>query len=371
MKIDEDSSGRLERLLAQNLRRLSHPSAPQNGQESSREEGRPPDVQDAEGIAARIRATSSLSTEAAIAVANDIVDRATKALLKLAQNQRIADVKEEDAIALEAVLHVRGRPAIRVLDDHLESLKDHPGSELWQEFISEYEGRIVSSSAATGAAIVRSVASGYPPWLQGSAWLAARDRVVTNRHVLLPDDPEKHTVRQVPGTAKMQLSGDYAIDIEFAADDRQPSDKIPRRVTNILYCAHPQDPLDIAILAIEPYDQVTPLKFANADESAPDNLFVVGHPALMANIPKEVLTVFGKLDGRKRVSFGKRLNVAGLDGTLPYDASTVGGYSGAPVLGICEGGVAGLHYYGNPAAGNLAIPAHMIRAHTAYQWIAG
>ncbi len=91
----------------------------------------------------------------------------------------------------------------------------------------------------------------------------------------------------------------------------------------------------------------------------------------MAKIPEAVQAVFGRLDGRKRVSFGKRLNGPGFDGVLPYDASTVGGFSGAPVIGISNGSVAGLHYYGNPAAGNLAIPAHVIRAHNAYQWIVG
>jgi hypothetical protein len=375
--MDEKAAGRLEQSVTRAVALLGTPltsgsgaSAPKNGQEGSSGESHGPDAEDARLIAARISRHSTVATDKATTIANDIVDRAAKALGKLAQGGRSADVNEEDALALESVMQVRGRPAVRVLANHLEPLRHHPGSEFWQEYIAMYEERIVAAAGATGAVVVSSFASGNPPWVQGSAWLIAPDCVVTNRHVLLPDDDQAEgLVEESADRSKMQLRGDYSITIEFGADDRTPSRKVPRRVTEILYVANVHDPVDIALLTIEPYVQ-TPLELAPATDAAPDNLFVVGHPALMAKIPEAVQAVFGNLDGHKRISFGKRLRDAVIDGTIAYDASTVGGFSGAPVLGISGGSVAGLHYYGNPLAGNLAIPSTKIRAHVAYQRVA-
>ena len=227
-------------------------------------------------------------------------------------------------------MQVRGRPALRVLTNNLEPLKNHPGSEFWQELIDEYEEPMVAAAAATGAAIVDWFESGNPPWVQGSAWLAAPNRAVTNRHVLLPE--EEGAIRLVEEAADhsgMRLRKGCTVRIEFASDDRTPGETMPRRVTDVLYVARPEDPVDIAVLAIEPYERPA-LAVARATDPVPHNLFVVGHPALMARIPAEVRAVFGHLDGRKRVSFGQRLAWQGPDGVIAYDASTVGGYSGAP-----------------------------------------
>ena len=161
-----------------------------------------------------------------------------------------------------------------------------------------YEERIVAAAAATGAAIVDSFSSGNPPWVQGSAWLVAPARVMTNRHVLLSDDGAVRLVEETADRSAMQMRGDYKITIEFASDDRTPGEKIRRRVTGVLYVAKSHDPVDIAVLAIEPYER-SPLVLVPASDPMPENLFVVGHPALMADIPEEVKAVFGKPDGRK------------------------------------------------------------------------
>jgi hypothetical protein len=167
-----------------------------------------------------------------------------------------------------------------------------------------------------------------------------------------------------------KLQKDVSIFIEFAADDRSPAEKIRRRVTSVLYLAKPADPVDIAVLAIEPNEVQTPLTFSSASAAAPNNLFVVGHPALLAGVPAQVKAVFGNPDGRKRVSFGKRLSVKTASREMGHDASTIGGFSGGPVVGISSGLVAGLHYYGDPASGNLAITADAIRAHGSYEFLA-
>lgn len=368
--IDEATSGRLE-LTGARARALLGTGRGGQGSHESTEGGPPaPGTHDEQLLAARISRNPNMAPAAAAAIAADIVERARVATAKLEARPTDADLNDHEVLALESVMHVRGRPALRVYFNRLESLAAYPGSEFWQEFVAQYEDRIVAAAAATGAAVVSAFSTGNPPWVQGSAWLVAPDRVVTNRHVLVsPRDGLNLVERAGDGSVRFR-AGD-SVTIEFAADDRTPSARIQRRVTGILYLANPEDPVDIAVLAIEPQRESTPLSLALGAGVTPNNLFVVGHPALMAAVPDDVQAVFGRPDGRKRVSFGKRLEGIGRRGEIVYDASTVGGYSGGPVLGISDGTVAGLHYYGDPVGGNLAVTAATIRAHRAYAALTG
>ena len=367
--MDEQISGRLELtgararvLLGRGVRTGTNGSSA----ESTGGGSRPPDDSDARLIAARIVRHSLIDAAAASAIAVEIVDRAHAAIARLEETTTDAGLSDADALALESVIHVRGRPALRVFANRLESLEQHPGSELWQTFIADYEERIVTAATATGAAIVSVFDSGYPPWVQGSAWLIATDRVVTNRHVLVSDNV--NLVEPTGDGSAIRFRTGHAVEIEFAADDRTPATNIRRRVTNVLYVAQRGDPVDIAVLAIEPVNDRIPLELVKPPSSAPRNLFVVGHPAPMTSAPDAVKAVFGNPDGRKRVSFGKRLDIATRAGDIVHDASTIGGYSGAPVVAISDGAVAGLHYYGDPIGGNLAAAAATIRAHAAHQY---
>lgn len=358
----EDLAGRLE-LTGARARALFGPSTSDKGTariESSSGLSRQPDEEDAQQIARRIRAESGTAPDAALAIARDLVEQARAALEK-------KHLRESEALALESVIHVRGRPALRVLGSRLESLEHFPGSELWQDFITDYEERIVAAAAATGGVIVDAFATGNPRWLQGSAWMVASDRVVTNRHVLLPMNREKLID---PGSSEInaRVRDGFKILIEFAADDRKPARTISRRVTGVLFVAAPSDPVDVAVLAIEPYHDTQPLALANV-AAPPKNLYVVGHPALAAAIPDDVKSVFGNPDGKKRVSFGQLLPILENGSAILHDASTIGGYSGGAVVGIREGKVAGLHYYGDPAVGNVAVSVSALRAHAVFQYL--
>jgi S1-C subfamily serine protease len=256
-----------------------------------------------------------------------------------------------------------------VLGLRLEGLERHPGSDLWQMFITDYEDAMVAAAAATGAVMVASAETSQLPWLQGSAWLVARDRVVTNRHVVVPEPQRGVVIAESDGQGGMRLRQGVSIGVRFDADDRTPAAAaIQRQVTGVLFVAPTNDPVDVAVLSIEPVDAFKPLALMGADEPAPSDLFVVGHPGLMAGVPSEVQAVFGNPDGRKRVSFGKQLSAGGRIGILGHDASTIGGYSGGPVVRIKGDAVAGLHYYGNPASGNLAVTAAALRAHKSYAY---
>ncbi len=359
----EDLAGRLE-LTGARARALFGSARSGNSSKATESSGgpsRPPDENDAQQIAQRIRAESATAPDAALAIARELVEQARNALDKNV-------LTETQALALESVIHVRGRPALRVLGSRLESLEHFPGSELWQNFIADYEDGIVEAAAATGGVFVEAFATGNPRWLEGSAWMVAPDRVVTNRHVLMPPGRERLID---PGSAETNahLRDGVKLDIDFAADDRNPGKRISRRVTGVVFVAALNDPVDVAVLAIESYDGTAPLVLGNVAAQPPKNLYVVGHPALAASIPNDVKAVFGNPDAKKRVSFGQLLSILKNRSVILHDASTIGGYSGGAVIGIRDGKVAGLHYYGDPASGNLAISVDSLRAHAVHQYL--
>jgi hypothetical protein len=343
---------------------LGNRAASDSAAESTDGASGPPSEFDAARLARLIEHNAQVAPDAARSMAAEIVSNAQSAMEKLENAETGAPLSDMESLSLESVIHVRSRPALRVETDALESLENHPGSELWQNFIADYEEGILKAAAATGAVIVSKFGTGNPPWTQGSAWLIAPNRVLTNRHVLLPDG-----IQLVESGKKgTQLAPGVSIAIEFAADNRSPAASVRRKVTQILYVAPVKDPVDIAVLAIEPAEDRTPLDLLGTGAAPPKNLFVVGHPAPMETAPAAVKAVFGKLDCRKRVSFGKLLPAVPSSRDFLHDASTVGGYSGAPVVGISSGKVAGLHYYGDPDSGNVAAKAATIEGHPAHHY---
>lgn len=368
--MNERAAGRLE-LAGARARRLLGVASPKQGtgpHEGAEAAGSPPNENDAKLLAARIAGESSLEEAAATALARDIVARAQTALGKVLESTSSTALTEEEALALESVIHVRGRPALRIIDDRLEALDRHPGSEFWQNFISDCEDGMIAAAGVTGAAFVTSFTSGFPPWIQGSAWLIRPDRVVTNRHVLMPA-AQGINLLEPAGPGNFRLREDYKITIDFTHDDRTRGTRMQRSVKSVLYISKPEDPVDIAVLEIEPFEAAIPLHLCDSAARG-NNFYVIGHPGAITNPAAEVKAVFANLDGKKRVSFGKRLNLTETSGDLAHDASTVGGFSGAPVVKISNAEVSGLHYYGDPVAGNLAVTAVAIRAHEAFQHFA-
>jgi len=373
--IDEQTGGRLE-LTGARVRALFGGGA--RGRlgaalENAGDPARPPDDADVDLLSDRIaQQSTTLSADAARAIASDIVARARAAVDKLDASTGDAALTDDDVISLESVLQVRGRPAVRVLGSRLESLDRYPGSDLWQIFITDYEDAMVAAAGATGAVMVTSAETVNRPWLQGSAWLVAPDRVVTNRHVVIPPPPNGGVVLAArDASGALQLRQGVSVDVKFDADDRGPAPAIQRKVTGVLFVSPASDLVDIAVLSIEPIAEYAPLRLQVEETATPSNLFVIGHPGLMAGVPSEVQAVFGQPDGRKRVSFGKRLAAGGRISVFGHDASTVGGFSGGPVVGIKGDAVAGLHYYGDPVNGNLAVTADAIREHASFEHFGG
>jgi hypothetical protein len=370
---EPDLDLRLER-AAPRARRLLGP-APAGGFESTQESGGPrrglPDDKDASGIAAKLRATA---TEApggsasrdpmaeADALALTLVSRARAAMLKLLAGAADGALPGAELMALEAVMHTRGRPPLRVENGRMEALDPvrHPGSDIWRTFLDDHEEALLAAAGSTGAICVKDRLTSRGPWVQGTAWVVGGDRVVTNRHVLLPGMGGTRLVQRLPGQpteARLRAHLDVRVDFTF---DNSGSSPLSFEVAEVLYVAEANDPLDVAVLRLAvPSAGHMPKRITLMRERLDaDHLYVVGHPGKLdpALVPENVQAVFGSPDERKRISPGEQLDP---DPAHPadfvHDASTIGGYSGGSVFGFLEQNAGALHYCGHPTAGNRAV----------------
>jgi len=236
-------------------------SAGSRATESSGSRRGPPNARDEELIATKLRHLARLRPPNQLlgddpdahadALAHSLVQQASAAVEKLDGGAADGALTAHENVALEAVLHTRGRPALKLDGQRVESLNetDHPGSGFWRAFLDDNEDRIVSVANATGAVRVQSFSE---TWVQGTAWLVDKEFVVTNRHVLFPALGERLARRhdQAPETARMKMG--LTVTIDFAFDNGPSGRKLTCNVVDVPYVSLEADPIDIAILRIEP-----------------------------------------------------------------------------------------------------------------------
>lgn len=347
--------------------------------ESSHTRTGPPDQRDAEAIARQLRSAAGAervpgladNTENMARLAAALVEQAQQVVNALEAGASAGSFSDAQMVALESVIRTRGRPALKVEDGGLETLDDarHPGSGFWRIPVSDHEAQLLRVAASTGAVIARVLAGGGASIVCGTAWLIAPNLVMTNRHVLFPPIGTPLAVRKPQHPTEADFRPDIELFMDFAHEEgtarngRVAIDGVP-------FVAEDADPVDVALLRIaaKPDGAITlPLATA-ADVSR--QLFLVGHPGVLAAVPADVQAVFGTPNGRKRICFGEKLGAnAALAGVMGHDASTIGGFSGASVLAFGSAGVSALHYYGDPVRGNRAITAETLRAHAVAAFI--
>lgn len=359
---------RKSRQLTGRLRRLLGPKMAdgQEGTESSAGGRRgPPGPADKSAIAARLQAGRRMGKQEAAGVASRIVIAANDALAALSSGATPGELDLLQSVGLEAVLHTRGRPALRVLGDDLESPLVYPESETWAVIVDTHRAAMVSACSSVGAVLVRDIYAPDRPWVQGTAWLVAPDLAITNRHVLFPPMGGTVLARREAGTTRAQLKTDYGVTLDFAFDNGALRSMV-YAVTDVPFVSAKDDPVDAALLRVKPLGAGTalPLKVSGASLTGLGRMYVIGHPGKLADVPPEVFEVFGTPDERKRVSFGKNMDEEAEDpAELVYDASTFGGYSGGCVLDFMVPEARALHYFGDSKAGNRAISSALLRRH--------
>jgi hypothetical protein len=304
-------------------------------------------------------------TVQADAIAADLVARARRALERLAGGAADGSLTQRDAIALEAVIHTRGRPALRVMADDLEDPSTYPGAEIWATAVDNYRTAILAACSATAAVRVTDSLAPNLEWVQGTAWLVSPKYALTNRHVLFPPLGGMNLARRVPGTSQARLKADLTITADFAFDGGSARDH-RYRLKEVPFVAAEQDPVDAALLEVERIvgPEPAPLALSKSDPLELNRIYVIGHPGRMESVPAEVRAVFGEPDERKRVSLGEVMDPdAARPNELIHDASTIGGYSGGCVFRLSSAEVQALHYWGDAIAGNRAITSAALRGH--------
>jgi Trypsin-like peptidase domain len=389
--MNERAAGRLERVPSRALRLLAprpgagleglQESSPGAAQESLPRQGLPDGI-DSQRIAQRLRAVQVRAAPDALqgrdpaaeaqAQADTLVATARNAMDTLLEGGSRESLSFPQVMALEAVLHTRGRPALRVEGDSLEALSEekHPGSGFWRVIQDQHENAIIAATGSTGAVVVNDTlfANGRP-WVQGTAWLIAPDLVITNRHVLFPPFGQALARRRPGAPTAARIKSDLEVSLDFAFDNG-PARTQRYRVLEVPFVSAPEDPIDVALLRIERLPSAlavpSPLRVAAATLEAREleRLYVIGHPGRMPNVPEDVRLVFNDPDERKRVSYGETMDPDDANPhDLVYDPSTIGGFSGGSVLAFGAGEVVALHYWGNATSGNRALTCAALRAH--------
>ncbi len=365
----EDLDGRLEQ-AARRARRLLGTASGREGPEAAARgltapRSGPPDEEDERLIARQLQ--GSVAPEQAKALAATLVDRARAVMARLTGGAVDGAVGARDALALEAVIHTRGRPALRFDATGIEPADEekHPGSAIWRALLDQHRDTLLKVGAATGAVRVADTFGATPPWVQGTAWLAKPDIVVTNRHVLFPPFGQRLARRRAEAMTTAKLKSEFQIGIDLAFDHGDPRNLV-LQASEVLYVAEEGDPVDIAVIrVVPPADVSLPAPLSLADEEADTSqLYVIGHPGRLTTVPNDVQAVFGSPDERKRISMGELMDPdTRFPGDLIHDASTIGGYSGGCVAAFLSPAIIGLHYYGDPENGNRAILSTALLRH--------
>jgi len=252
---------------------------------------------------------------------------AQRALKKL-QNGEIPSADE--LTALEIVVRLL-RPVVFSRLGRLENLPTHPNPEIdlytadyklaWDAFRQQLGVRIGS--------IGRVEARREGSWEHyGTGFVVRPGVVATNRHVL--DVITAGSEVLAPGRARIVFKEEV--------DDTNASTDI----VGILEVLDVHPTLDVVLLKIE--DDIRPSLIVQGSVASPGTqVVVVGYPAEdRVNNPLFLTSVFKGRYGVRRAALGEVL-----DGTaspvLFHDCSTTQGNSGAPVLSMETGLVAGIH----------------------------
>lgn len=273
-----------------------------------------------------------------------VVDRRLRdggdALDKLRKGK--TDLTPDEALGLEAIVHVFGRPALLVQDDDFatppEEWKHLEGKRALLKSILPSVGRVDLENHHTF------------PWC-GTAFLIGDGVLMTNRHVasVFASQQAKDWVFLSGVKAKVDYREEYERD--------KPNEFKIDKVLGV----HPT--YDLALLSVSMKSgkkkAPTVLKLAsNAPKATKDaDVAVIGYPAFDSrNGRTEQIEIFKNIFNVKRLQPGKTMGLSQTPQVLGHDASTLGGNSGSCVIDLETGNVIGLHFGGQYLKGNVSVP---------------
>jgi hypothetical protein len=286
-----------------------------------------------------------------------------------------APLSNGDLHALEAVVITDGtRPALLLRGDTVDP--QHPMAGDWGSGLTEIEPILGQVAQAVGRIEPEhATASSY----FGTGWVVDREHglVLTNLHVL------EEIGRRFPDVVVRSGQGFQILDAVYIDFVRETGTARTNRFRVVEATPSRTDPadkarLDAAVLRIEPTEpgQAVPQAISlQPDVDGPQgNLepaYLIGFPGPPSffgrgdddvNWTKVYQVLFGNRYGVKRLAPGKVNNPLGSLDRDPgnwifgHDATTLGGSSGSPVMGVIDGALTayGLHFSGKSEVANRA-----------------
>lgn len=272
------------------------------------------------------------------------VEAGTRAINRIRTEGEEADLDPEEAIGLEAIILIEGRPAILIQDGRF-----FPPPIKWQ-ILEEVRDDIEKAFQSVG----RIELTGHPSyeWV-GTGFLVAEDVIMTNRHVakiFCRMEPRRRWAFEPEMTARIDYIEEFGAvnSAEFALTD----------VIGV------HDTLDLALFRVERKSSrglpsPEPLTIASeAPSTEPGGqVYTVGYPAWdgRRNDPPIMRKIFSNIFDVKRLQPGEIMEFLEQKRAFKHDCSTLGGNSGSCVIDLETNLVTGLHFGGRYLKGNYAV----------------
>lgn len=318
------------------------------------------------------------------ALQQEALERMERALVGVTATDTIETAPEgEQRFALEALVRLTGRPAIRITDDDAD-LATNPNLGVWAGHLMPNRAKWRPKVEAVGRIDVADFAG---RWMHGgTGFVLPGNRIMTNRHVL------DIFAEPLPG-AGHQFRMRRRASIVFDPDGRDETRRFD--ITGVVSAGGVRigrrvdlAKLDMAILSVDPDNGHAPLPapialsdIASTADQGLQNLLVVGYPARpsYSQAPQDasdalqfwdrVGELYGDEFGVKYISPGTVMDrPGGVDNdtknwAFTHDATTFAGNSGSLILTLHgDMTLCGLHFGGSPLTMNLAHDIAAVRA---------
>jgi V8-like Glu-specific endopeptidase len=276
-------------------------------------------------------------------VQDSVAHAARRAIAKVRTEGRDATLTQDEAVGLEAIILVTGRPALLIQGGTFQA----PPPE-WAHLDRERD-----NIQRTIQSVGRIEVTGHPEleWI-GTGFLIAANVVMTNRHVAKEfcRQGARATWSFEPGmTARI----DYAEEVGVTR---------PRefKLTGVIGV---HEKYDLALLRASPRSARGKAPQPLTVSSDPSRVkkgrqvYVVGYPASDSrrNDPDVMRRIFANIYDVKRLQPGQVAKLLLTQALLHHDCSTLGGNSGSCVIDLETHQVVGLHFSGRYGVANQAV----------------
>jgi hypothetical protein len=277
------------------------------------------------------------------------LELAQLALQKVLAQGDDAHLEPGEALGLEAVISLEGRPAILIQNGRFAT----PPAP-WR-ILDEVRNSIQEACQSVGRIEVDHPFLDYA----GTGFLVADDILMTNRHVA-------ELFCQSHGGGYWTFEQEYQPCVDYL-HEWGASTRARFRITE-LTAVHDHKRIDLALFRVarESLDDAMtpdPLTLASEYDAAAKGrkVYTIGYPFKRDGDPEILSRIFGDIYGYKRLQPGEIVDVVSDDYLLRHDCSTLGGNSGSCVVDLERGQVIGLHWGGRYRRANKAVALWLLK----------